>query len=414
MDQFSLSSPLFLSAYRTSWQQISEDLSKLHASQIPQYLYTHLQAEGLETTLLSEDNQCVGLSCTLPASIPYTLLLATTYDASNPSLQNSPFIIACLIIFRMYFEHLRLPPITIKWLLLEEQMLQQKRLISLQTIHPATLQANSCFWYDANLHTKAGLQHAYPLLASGTKGLLQVLCTAHTSNQTLSSSYGTIAQNAAWRLLWALTRLKNATEDILVDGFYDQIDAFEDSVLTDLDYLATKTQPYLNQAQLLSGLQKHQSYYAHFLTPTCTINTIATETNETTSTLVIPGQASALVDFHLVPNQQPDDIMRLLQLHLTAQGFHDIQLQPQICYAPTFTSNRTLFVQALKRSIQTAYQCPPLLIPLLPTPLPLTMLHTPLVLFAPPNDFAHHDNPLALVTQIILSIDEIAGTLKLS
>jgi acetylornithine deacetylase/succinyl-diaminopimelate desuccinylase-like protein len=41
---------------------------------------------------------------------------------------------------------------------------------------------------------------------------------------------------------------------------------------------------------------------------------------------VLPAKASAKVDFRLVPNQTPDEILKKLRAHLDMEGFKDIEI----------------------------------------------------------------------------------------
>jgi acetylornithine deacetylase/succinyl-diaminopimelate desuccinylase-like protein len=44
-------------------------------------------------------------------------------------------------------------------------------------------------------------------------------------------------------------------------------------------------------------------------------------------TTVVPAAATARVDLHLVPDQEPDEVVRLLRAHLDAHGFEDVELR---------------------------------------------------------------------------------------
>ena len=41
---------------------------------------------------------------------------------------------------------------------------------------------------------------------------------------------------------------------------------------------------------------------------------------------VLPAEASAKVDFRLVPDQEPEDILSKLRTHLDAEGFNDVEI----------------------------------------------------------------------------------------
>ena len=65
---------------------------------------------------------------------------------------------------------------------------------------------------------------------------------------------------------------------------------------------------------------------AEVFEPTCTICGITTGYQGPGSKTILPAKASAKIDFRLVPNQKPDNILKSLRKHLDDQGFHDIQI----------------------------------------------------------------------------------------
>src|SRR5579885_590987 len=60
--------------------------------------------------------------------------------------------------------------------------------------------------------------------------------------------------------------------------------------------------------------------------PTCTICGLTAGYQGPGSKTVLPAEASAKIDFRLVPNQDPADIVAKLRKHLDAEGFGDIEV----------------------------------------------------------------------------------------
>jgi len=60
--------------------------------------------------------------------------------------------------------------------------------------------------------------------------------------------------------------------------------------------------------------------------PTCTICGLTAGYQGPGSKTVLPAEASAKVDFRLVPNQTPEEIVARLRTHLDAEGFDDIEV----------------------------------------------------------------------------------------
>jgi len=65
---------------------------------------------------------------------------------------------------------------------------------------------------------------------------------------------------------------------------------------------------------------------AEVFEPTCTICGLTAGYQGKGSKTVLPARASAKVDFRLVPDQTPDQVLRGLRAHLDAEGFADVQV----------------------------------------------------------------------------------------
>lgn len=67
----------------------------------------------------------------------------------------------------------------------------------------------------------------------------------------------------------------------------------------------------------------------HVLRPTCTINGLTADYQGDGPMTVIPCEASAKLDFRLVPGQQPREVVRALQAHLATRGFDERPAEPR-------------------------------------------------------------------------------------
>ncbi|MBV9228081.1 MAG: peptidase dimerization domain-containing protein [Chloroflexi bacterium] len=230
----------------------------------------------------------------------------------------------------------------------------------------ALLQADGCIWHEGE---QADNENATLML--GAKGLLCVEMDIRTASVDLPSEHGAIAPNALWRLLWALNSLKDAREEVLVEGFYDNLVPAADDMVEILRTMPDNAQALAQQwgvKQMLSGLEGFQLHYTHLLIPTCTINGISgsgmLEALSTSLSTVIPAQARARVDFHLVPDQDPHDIFAKLQCHLQAQGFGDVQVRMLYACQPAYTPLADPFVQMVRRATTSAYEREPRILPM--------------------------------------------------
>src|SRR4051812_38458559 len=63
-----------------------------------------------------------------------------------------------------------------------------------------------------------------PYCYTGAKGLLRVRLRASGANQALPPGMAASVVNPLWRLLWALGQVKSDQEEVLIDGFYDDVE----------------------------------------------------------------------------------------------------------------------------------------------------------------------------------------------
>jgi len=66
-------------------------------------------------------------------------------------------------------------------------------------------------------------RHGRPRIYLGLKGVLSVELRAKGASRDVHSSNAPLIPNPAWHLVWALNTLKNEKDEILIEGFYDDV-----------------------------------------------------------------------------------------------------------------------------------------------------------------------------------------------
>ncbi len=363
-----------------------------------------LLATGTETSLslLSQQLQKRGLHPTQPdTTLPIlfaektgasakTLLLYYHYDEDADKATNLLPFLASLATFDLYRQHYGTLPISVKWLL--DASGNKKTFSSSPGIQLLSqqLQADYILW-----HTLLPKGEQVPSLALGVKGYLSVSLILTTASFPIASSYGAVLPNAAWRLLWALNSLKDAREDILIDGFYDTLVSADNQAIEQLYTLPDTLTLHTQQPAFLFHLRKFPLHYAHLLTPTCSLLSFDSQSSSPSSSsenahfslASLPTEAHAQVDFYLVPNQTPDDIFPKLQRHFQESGFADLSLQLLSATYSTSIPSTHPFVTCLQQAISNAYGTTASLLPLSAEnfPFALTTQSPPLLVLATEN-----------------------------
>lgn len=190
-----------------------------------------------------------------------------------------------------------------------------------QNLH--TLAAQATLWEGGGIGPQGN-----PGAVLGLRGILAISLSVRTMSRDAHSGAAHYLPNAAWRLLRALAALKDEQEHILIPGFYEHV-----KPPSALDLALCAAQPdrsdWIRQEfgvdKFVGSLQDDELEKAVF-NPTCNIQGITTGYQGAGMKTVIPAEASAKLDFRLVPDQNPEDIFAKLRAHLDAQGFNDVEL----------------------------------------------------------------------------------------
>jgi acetylornithine deacetylase/succinyl-diaminopimelate desuccinylase-like protein len=188
------------------------------------------------------------------------------------------------------------------------------------------LAADACIWeFGAVDHREVPIQYL------GLRGICYVELSVETASTDIhSGTGGSIMPNAAWRLTWALNSLKGPDERIRIPGFYDRVrppSARDRELMEALPEIADEYKQRFGVKEFIKGLKNGAALrIAEVFEPTCTICGLTSGYQGPGSKTVQPAQALAKVDFRLVPDQDPQEILKLLRAHLDAEGFADVKI----------------------------------------------------------------------------------------
>lgn len=247
-------------------------------------------------------------------------------------------------------------PVDIKYVFEGEEEVGSPNLGIFAKRYPEKIKTDGFLWeggergYDGSLDV--GL---------GVKGNCYVELSAKGAKRDLHSSEAPIIENPAWRLVWALNTLKNEKEEILIDGFYDDIIPTNKEVfkyLEDIPYDEEQTLKDRGLKNFLHGVTGEELKKKLFLEPTCTICGFKSGYTGEGSKTVLPSLAKVKIDFRLVAGQTPEKVGSLLRKHLDKHGFEDIEIESLHGIVPHRTDPSDPLVKAAQKSAQTVYGKP--------------------------------------------------------
>jgi len=245
-------------------------------------------------------------------------------------------------------------PVNVKFFVEGEEEIGSPHLPPFIDKHKSLFKANCGIWEFG------GVDHeGRPNIWLGLKGMLYVELRARGSTIDTHSARAPIIPNAAWRLVWALNTLKNQDERILIEGFYDDVlepTKKELELIEKIPYPEEIVKKDLGLKSFLKNLTGSELVKTLLLEPTCTICGIQSGYTGKGSKTVLPSTAMAKVDFRLVANQRPKDILEKLRNHLDRHGFNDIEIIARSFLEPAKTPVEEDFVQLVIRAAEEVYQ----------------------------------------------------------
>jgi acetylornithine deacetylase/succinyl-diaminopimelate desuccinylase-like protein len=256
-------------------------------------------------------------------------------------------------------------PCNIKFIIEGEEETSSVHLFEFIKNNRQKLTADACIWEFGSVdHRDVPMQYL------GLRGICYVELSVETAATDVHSGLGgSILPNAAWRLVWALSTLKGEDERIRIPGFYDGIRPPSSRDLELMSALPEVAQEYKSRfgvKQFIKGLSGGLDLRVEeVFSPTCTICGLTSGYQGPGSKTVQPAHASAKVDFRLVPDQDPDDILKKLRAHLDSQGFADVLITDLGGDAPARTDPDDPFIQLVAGTAEDVYEMPMQLVPLI-------------------------------------------------
>ncbi len=158
-----------------------------------------------------------------------------------------------------------------------------------------------------------------PSIVSSLRGLayFQINVTG-PSVDLHSGSYGGAVVNPATALVRIIATFHDADGHIAIPGFYDAVRDWGDDARAAIRRLAFDQRVFQRQtgAPALGGEQGYSTLERIWTRPTCEVNGLLSGYTGEGAKTVLPSKAMAKVSCRLVPDQQPEEIERLMDAHV--------------------------------------------------------------------------------------------------
>jgi len=261
-------------------------------------------------------------------------------------------------------------PINIKWIIEGEEEIGSTHFDAMTRQYGDRLKTDGALWEGGGFNEK-GQAH----ISVGFRGLLYVEYSVETMQRDAHSGGAHALPSAAWRLVKALASLKDDNGRVLIPGFYDDVReptaAEQQALRANVD---REQEERMKAMYGIDSFQHNRSGYeleVSVYEPTANIAGVLTGYTAPGVKTVLPGKAMAKMDFRLVPEQRPDDILEKLKAHLKTQGFDDVHVSQLGSGDPVVTPLEGAFMQKITQICQAFTDQEPKIIPLGGGTLPL-------------------------------------------
>ena len=296
------------------------------------------------------------------------------------------------------------PSVNLKFFFEGEEEAGSGHLRELLVKHADLLKADAWLFGDGPVHQSRRQQIVF-----GARGVTGVNMTVYGPSRGLHSGhYGNWAPNPIALLANLIASMRNDDGRILIKNFYDDV-----APITAADRRAIANMPSIDsalRAELSLGATeaKNAPLMERIMLPALNLRGIQSGGVNALSSNTIPTDATASIDFRLVPKQTPERVKQLVEAHLKSQGFFVVDHTPtpaermahaklvkvawESGYPATRVSMEAPLSRAAIRATEESLGAPIVTLPILGGSLPLStfesVLKTPLIVLP----IVNHDN----------------------
>ncbi|MFD1173966.1 M20/M25/M40 family metallo-hydrolase [Oceanobacillus picturae] len=279
---------------------------------------------------------------------------------------NKGQLMAQILALKSYQEVIGDLPVNIKFVFEGEEESGSPNIAKFVSEHRDLLKADLVYTSDGPMHESGA-----PFVLLGVRGMLYVELNAKGSDwDNHSGNKGNIAPNPAWQLVDLLGTMKDDDGNILIEGFYDDLQkptVNEEELISTLPYDAKQV---ANQIGYKGFDMTREEYYRKLtLEPTLNIAGFHSGYGGEGAKTIIPSTAMVKMDMRLVIDQDPDDILEKFIKHVNKHA-PGVEVVSHGSMKPSRTSPDLEVVKVVKEAVKEAYHEEPVLQPSLGGSLP--------------------------------------------
>lgn len=249
-------------------------------------------------------------------------------------------------------------PVNIKFITEGEEEVGSIHLDEFRIKYPEKLATDGIVWEGGSKDIDHGPLH----VTLGYKGLCYIELRCRSAKSDLHSMNAAIVKNPAWRLIWALSTMKNEDDVITIDGFYDDIEKPTEQdmlYLKKFNYNEKLMKESMGIDKFINNLTDMELKEKYLYQPTCNIAGFESGYIGEGAKTVLPSFAMCKMDLRLVEGQDADRVIEQIRKHLDIRGFTDIEVVSLSGKNPYRTDTESAIVKASLESAKEIYGMEP-------------------------------------------------------
>ena len=197
-----------------------------------------------------------------------------------------------------------------------------------------------------------------PIIGLGMKGLLFVELSVKESIRDAHSSLAVLIKNPAWRLIEAISTLRDSKGKILIKDWYKEVTPFSKK---DLELI--KEEPFDENVfkkefgirSFVGNKKGMDAKKALVGDATCNIAGFLSGYTGNGAKTILPGESLVKIDFRLIPKMNPKKQIMRLKNHLKSKGFGDVKIKVYHGEAAARTDSSDPFVSHVKNAADKSF-----------------------------------------------------------
>jgi acetylornithine deacetylase/succinyl-diaminopimelate desuccinylase-like protein len=218
------------------------------------------------------------------------------------------------------------PSVNVKFFFEGEEEAGSPHLTEILRAHRDLLAADAWILGDGPVHQSRRMQVVF-----GARGVTSVEMTVYGPVRALHSGhYGNWAPNPAALLVELLSGLRSPDGDIRIAGFHDDVRPLTESERQAAAAMPPVEEDLRGELGLAWSEGNGGRLQDLIMRPALNLRGLKSAQVGAQARNAIPTEASASIDFRLVPDQTPAKVRERLEAHLRQQGFHIVSEEPTL------------------------------------------------------------------------------------